>query len=46
MRTGRALPFIEVAKNIAWFFEVTLNYLGGESTNASFDKRTVKQMQQ
>lgn len=41
-----AVPSIEVAKKIAQAFEVTLDYLGGESTNASFDKRTVKRMQQ
>ena len=41
-----AVPSIEVAKKIAQPFEVTLDYLGGESTNGSFDKRTVKRMQQ
>lgn len=40
------VPSIEVAKKIGQAFEVTLDYLGGGNTNASFDKRTVKRMQQ
>lgn len=35
-----------MAKKIAQAFEVTPDYLGRESTNVSFDKRTVKRMQQ
>ena len=41
-----AIPSIEVAKKIAQAFEVSLDYLAGEGVNASFDKRTVKRLQQ
>lgn len=41
-----AIPSIEVAGKIANTFEVTLDYLSGEGTNASFDKKIVKRIQQ
>lgn len=41
-----AIPSIEVAKKIAQAFEVTLDYIGGEGTSASFDKKTIKRIQQ
>lgn len=41
-----AVPSIEVARKIANTFEVTLDYLSGEGTNASFDKKIVKRIQQ
>ena len=41
-----AVPSIEVARKIANTFEVTLDYLSGEGTSASFDKRIVKRIQQ
>ena len=40
-----AIPSIEVAKNIADVFEVSLDYLVGEGQNASFDKRTLQRIQ-
>lgn len=42
---GDALPSIETAKKIADAFEVSLDYLTGEGINASFDKKTVKRLQ-
>jgi transcriptional regulator with XRE-family HTH domain len=42
---GDALPSIEVAKKIADTFEVSLDYLVGEGINASFDKKTLKRLQ-
>lgn len=41
-----AVPSIEVARKIANTFEVTLDYLSGEGTNASFDKKILKRIQQ
>ncbi len=41
-----AIPSIEVAKKIAQAFEVTLDYIGGKGTSASFDKKTIKRIQQ
>jgi len=41
---GEASPSIEVAKNIADVFEVSLDYLVGEGQNATFDKTTVKRL--
>lgn len=42
---GDAIPSIEVAKKIADAFGVSLDYLVGEGQNASFDKKTVKRIQ-
>jgi transcriptional regulator with XRE-family HTH domain len=42
---GEAAPSIDAAKKIADAFEVSLDYLVGEGQNASFDKRTVKRLQ-
>lgn len=42
---GEASPSIEVAKKIADAFEVSLDYLVGEGQNASFDKRTLKRLE-
>ena len=39
---GDAAPSIEVAKNIADSFEVSLDYLVGKTTSISFDKKTFK----
>ena len=41
-----AIPSIEVAKNIADAFEVSLDYLVGEGQNASFDKKTLQRLQE
>lgn len=40
-----AIPSIEVAKNIADAFEVSLDFLVGEGQNASFDKKTLRRIQ-
>ena len=40
------IPSIEMAKKIADAFGVSLDYLVGEGQNASFDKKTVKRMQE
>lgn len=42
---GEAVPSIEAAKKIADAFGVSLDYLVGEGSNASFDKATVKRLQ-
>ncbi len=42
---GDAIPSLEVAKKIAGAFEVSLDYLVGEGQNASFDKKTLKRIQ-
>jgi len=39
------VPSIEVAKKIADALEVSLDYLAGEGRNASFDKQTMKRME-
>ena len=39
-----AMPSIESAYRIAQAFEVSLDYLVGESTNPAFDKRTVQRL--
>jgi len=39
-----AMPSIEAAYKIAQAFEVSLDYLVGESTNLAFDKRTVQRL--
>jgi transcriptional regulator with XRE-family HTH domain len=42
---GDAVPSIEAAKKIADAFGVSLDYLVGEGQNASFDKATLKRLQ-
>lgn len=42
---GEAIPSIEAAKSIADAFGVSLDYLVGEGVNASFDKKTVRRLQ-
>ena len=39
-----AMPSIEAAYKIAQAFEVSLDYLVGESTNLAFDKQTVQRL--
>lgn len=41
---GEAMPPIEAAYKIAQVFEVSLDYLVGESTNPAFDKRTIQRL--
>lgn len=43
---NEAIPSIEAAKSIADAFSVSLDYLVGEGVNASFDKKTVKRLQE
>lgn len=43
---GEAVPSIEFAKRIADAFGVSLDFLVGEGTHASFDKKTLKRMQE
>ncbi len=40
-----AAPSVDAAKKIAYAFEVSIDYLVGEGENASFDKKTVKRLQ-
>lgn len=40
-----AIPSIEAAKKIADAFSVSLDYLVGEGINATFDKTTIKRIQ-
>lgn len=42
---NEAFPSIEIAKKIADALEVSLDYLVGEGINASFDKKTLKLIQ-
>ena len=42
---GIAVPSLEAAKKIADAFDVSLDYLVGEGINASFDRKTVKRLQ-
>lgn len=42
---NEAMPSVETAKKIADVFEVTLDYLIDEKATASFDKQTVKRIQ-
>ena len=44
-KRDEAPPSIEAAKKIADAFEVSLDYLEGEGINSSFDKKTVKRIQ-
>jgi transcriptional regulator with XRE-family HTH domain len=43
---GEAIPSIEAAKKIADAFGVSLDYLVGEGMNASFDKKTLKRLEE
>ncbi len=43
---GDAIPSLEVAKKIADAFDVSLDYLVGEGKNASFDKKTIKRLEE
>lgn len=43
---GDAAPSIDVAKKIADAFEVTLDYLVGDTTSISFDKQTLKRLEE
>lgn len=40
-----AVPSIDAAKKIADAFSISLDYLVGEGQNVSFDKRTLKRLQ-
>jgi transcriptional regulator with XRE-family HTH domain len=42
---GDAVPSIEAAKKIADTLGVSLDYLVGEGANASFDKKTLKRLE-
>ncbi len=42
---GEAVPSLDAAKKIADAFEVTLDYLVGESKSLSFDKKTLKRFE-
>ncbi len=43
---NEALPSIEVAKNIAEAFQISMDQLIGEGQNAKFDKKTLKRIQE
>lgn len=43
---GIAIPSVDAAKKIADAFEVSLDYLVGEGINASFDKTTLRRLQE
>ncbi|MGM0479147.1 MAG: helix-turn-helix domain-containing protein [Bacteroidota bacterium] len=43
---GIAIPSVDAAKKIADAFNVSLDYLVGEGINASFDKSTLKRLQE
>ena len=43
---GEALPSIDAAKKIADAFGVSLDYLVGETSQTSFDKRTLERIQE
>ncbi len=42
---NEAMPSVETAKKIAHVFDVTLDYLVDETASATFDKQTVKRIQ-
>jgi predicted transcriptional regulator len=42
---NEAMPSVETAKKIADVFEVTLDYMVDETATATFDKQTVKRIQ-
>jgi transcriptional regulator with XRE-family HTH domain len=43
---GLAIPSVDAAKKIADAFNVSLDYIVGEGINASFDKMTLKRLQE
>jgi transcriptional regulator with XRE-family HTH domain len=43
---GEAIPSIDAAKKIADALNVSLDFLVGESKNATFDKRTIQRIQE
>jgi transcriptional regulator with XRE-family HTH domain len=43
---GEAIPSIDAAKKIADALNVSLDFLVGESKNATFDKRTLQRIQE
>ena len=43
---GGAVPSLEVAKNIADAFEVTIDYLVGEGQNSHLDKKNLKRLEE
>ena len=43
---GEAIPSIDAAKKIADALDVSLDFLVGESKNATFDKRTIQRIQE
>ena len=43
---GEAVPSIDAAKKIADALNVSLDFLVGESKNATFDKRTLQRIQE
>ena len=43
---GKAVPSVDAAKKIADAFGVSLDYLVGEGTNSTFDKKTVNRLQE
>lgn len=43
---NEALPSIEVAKNIADAFGISMDQLIGEGQNVSFDKKTIKRIEE
>ena len=43
---GLAIPSVDAAKKIADAFSVSLDYLVGEGINATFDKKTLKRLQE
>lgn len=43
---GEAVPSLDAAKKIADAFNVTLDYLVGESQSLSFDKKTLKRLEE
>lgn len=42
---GEAVPSLDAAKKIAKAFDVTLDYLAGETSDMAFDRRTVERFQ-
>ena len=42
---NEAVPSIEAAKKIADAFQVSLDYLAGESSKATFDRKMVKRLE-
>lgn len=42
---NEALPSVETAKNIADIFEVSLDYLVGDTIKPTFDKRMIERLQ-